>query len=66
MPREIFDGHQNLHFNTLTLSPTMANWVERWSKARVISLIGPIMWVSFARDGKMQLEACTMVFKKVQ
>jgi hypothetical protein len=48
----------------LTLSPTRANWVERWSKAWVISFIGPMMWISFARDGKTQLGACMMVSKK--
>jgi hypothetical protein len=29
MFEEIFDGFQNLHFDTLTLNPTKANWVER-------------------------------------
>jgi hypothetical protein len=43
----------SLHFNTLTLSSTRANWVERWLKAWVISLIGPTMWVSSTREGKM-------------
>jgi len=66
MPREILNGFQNLHFNTLTLSPTRANWVKRWSKAQIISYIGPTMWVSFAMDGKTQLRAHMMVFKKAQ
>jgi hypothetical protein len=52
MPIEILDGFQSLHFNTLTLRLTRANWVERWTKARKISLIGLMMWVSFVRDGK--------------
>jgi hypothetical protein len=46
------NGLQSLHFDTLTLSPIKINFVERWSKARVISLIGPMMWVSFVMDGK--------------
>ncbi len=50
---EIPNGLQSLHFDTLTLSLTKANWVKRWPKAHVISLIGPTMWVSFAKDGKM-------------
>jgi hypothetical protein len=66
MPKETFDGFQSLHFNTLTLSPTRANWVERWSKAQVISFIGPMMWISFARDGKTQLGTYMMVFKKAR
>jgi hypothetical protein len=33
MLEEIFNGLQSLHFDTLTLSPTKPNWVERWSKA---------------------------------
>jgi hypothetical protein len=41
-----------LHFDTLTLSPTRVNWIERWSKAQVISFISPTMWVLFVRDGK--------------
>jgi hypothetical protein len=65
MLEEILDGLQRLHFITLTLSPTKANWVERWSKGGIISLIGPTMCVSFARDGKTQLEACTIIFKSV-
>jgi len=52
MFKEILEGFQNLHFDTLTLSPIRANWVERWLKARVISLIRPKMWVSYAKDGK--------------
>jgi hypothetical protein len=31
---------QNLHFDILTISPTRTNRVKRWSKVRVISLIG--------------------------
>jgi len=54
---KISNGFQSLHFDTLTLSPTKGNWVERWSKAQVISLVDLIMWVSFARDGKTQLKA---------
>jgi hypothetical protein len=52
MLEKIFDGLQSLHFDILTLSPTRVNWVERWSKAGIISFIGPTMWVSSARDGK--------------
>jgi hypothetical protein len=52
MFEEILDGFQSLHFHTLTLSPTRANWVKRWSKVEIISLIGPMMCVSFDRDGK--------------
>ncbi len=63
---EILNGFQNLHFDTLTLSPIKANWVERWSKTQVTSLKGPMMWVSFAKDGKMQLGARAMVFRKVR
>jgi hypothetical protein len=66
MPKENHDGLQSLHFETLTLSPTKVNWVEMWSKAHVISLIGPMMWVSSIRDGKTQLGACVMVSKGVQ
>jgi hypothetical protein len=66
MPREIPNVLQSLHFDTLTLSPTKVNWVERWSKAQGISLIGPMMWVSSIRDGKMQLGARVMVSKGVQ
>jgi hypothetical protein len=50
----------------LTLSPIKANWIERWSKARIISPKGPMMWVSFARDGKTQLGVCVMVFRNVR
>jgi hypothetical protein len=50
---KILDGFQSLHFDTLTLSPTNVNWVERWSKAWVISFKGPMMWVSFVGDGNM-------------
>jgi hypothetical protein len=49
----------------LTLSPTRANWVERWSKAKTTSLTGPMMWVLFTRDGKTQLGALVMVSKNV-
>jgi hypothetical protein len=53
MSKEIHDGLQSLHFDTLTLSPTKVNWVEKWLKVQVISLIGPMMWVSSIIDGKM-------------
>jgi hypothetical protein len=33
---------------------------------RVILVISSTMRVSFAKDGKIQLGACTMVFKRVQ
>jgi hypothetical protein len=36
VPGEILDGLQSFHFDILTLSPTRANWVERWSKAHAI------------------------------
>jgi hypothetical protein len=52
MFEKIFDGLQSLHFNTLTLSPTKVNSIKRWSKARIISFIGPTMCVLFIRDGK--------------
>jgi hypothetical protein len=61
MPGEIPNGFQSLHFNTLTLSPTRANWVERWSQTRVISLIGPMMWVSSVTDGEMQFTTRNLV-----
>jgi hypothetical protein len=63
MFEEILDGLQSLHFDTLTLSPIKANWVERWSKVAIISLIRPTMWVLSAKDEKTQLGACTMVFR---
>ncbi len=47
-----FEGLQNLHFDTLTLSLTWANWAEGWSKVQESSFIGPTMWISSARDGK--------------
>jgi len=50
---QIIDGFQNLHFDTLTLNPTKAKWVERWSKVGIISLIGPTMWVLSAKDEKI-------------
>jgi len=65
MLEKILDGFQSLHFNTLTSSPIRANWVERWSKARIISLKRPTMWVLFIRDGKTQLRARVMVFRNV-
>jgi hypothetical protein len=52
MFEEFLDGLQNLHFDTLALSPTKVNQVERWSKVGIISIIGPTMWVLFARDEK--------------
>jgi len=50
MLEEILDGIQSLHFDTLTLNPTKANWVERWSKVGIILFIGPTMWVLFVKD----------------
>jgi hypothetical protein len=55
MLENIFEGLQSWHFYTLTLSPIEVNWVERWSKARIILLIGPIMWVLSTIDGQAQL-----------
>ncbi len=52
MLEKILDGFQSLHFNILTLSPTRGNWVERWSKVRIILFKWPMMWISFTRDGK--------------
>jgi hypothetical protein len=52
MFEDIPNGFQSLHFNTLTLSPTKVNWVERWSKAGTISFIGPTMCVLFTKDVK--------------
>jgi hypothetical protein len=49
----------------LTLSSITVNWVKRWSKAQIISLIGPTMWISFFKDGKMQLGAHAMVFRRI-
>jgi hypothetical protein len=66
MPRKIPNGLQSLHFDTLTLSLTRVNWVERWLKAWVISLIGPIVWVSSIRDGKTHLGAYAMVSTRVR
>jgi hypothetical protein len=63
---EIPDGLQSLHFHTLTLSPTRVNWVEKWSNTQIISFMGPMMWISSAKDGKTQLGARMMVFKKAQ
>ncbi len=65
MFKKISDGLQSLQFDTLTLSPTRVNWVERWSKAHIISLIGPMMWVSSTRDGRTQLGAHAMVYMKI-
>jgi hypothetical protein len=64
--RKIPNGFQSLQFDTLTLSPTRVNWVERWSNAWVISIKGPMMWVSFDRDGKTELGAHMMVSKRNQ
>jgi hypothetical protein len=66
MPKETPDGLQNLHFNTLTLSPISVNWVERWSKVWVISFKGPTMCVLFTRGGKIQLGACVIVFRRAR
>jgi hypothetical protein len=63
MFEEILDGFQSLHFHTLTLSSTR---VKRWSNIEIISLIGPMMCASFARDGKTQLRAHKMVFRNVR
>jgi len=52
MPKKIPNGFQSLHFDTLTLNPTRANWVKKWSKAWVISFKGPTMWVSSTRNIK--------------
>jgi hypothetical protein len=65
MLEEICDGFQSLHFNTLTLSPIRANWVERQLKVGIISLKRPTMWVSFVRDGKTQLGVRAMVCRNV-
>jgi hypothetical protein len=65
MFKEIPNGIQRLHFDTLTLSPIKVNWVERWLKVGMISFIGPTMWVSSTRDEKTQLRACIMVFRNV-
>jgi hypothetical protein len=53
MLKNILNELQSLHFDTLTLSLTRVNWVERWSKVREILFIGLTMWVSFVKDGKM-------------
>jgi len=66
MPKKIPNGFQSLHFDTLTLSPTKANWVKRWSKVGINSFIGPTMWVSSVRARKTQLRACTMVSRSVR
>jgi hypothetical protein len=60
MFEEILNGLQSLHFGTSTFSPTKANWVERWSKVRIILLIRPTMWVLSIKDEKTQFGACTM------
>jgi hypothetical protein len=65
MPEKIFHGLQSLHFDTLTLNPTKVNWVERWSKEKIISIKRPTMWVSFVKDGKTQWGPHTMVFRNV-
>jgi hypothetical protein len=63
---EIFyDGFQSLHFNTLTLSPTRVNWVERQLMVGIISFKRPTMWLSFTRDGKTQLGGRAMVCRNV-
>jgi hypothetical protein len=63
---EIIDGLQTLHFDTLTLRSTRANWVKRWSNAQIISLISSTMWVSSTKDEKMQLRTCAMIFRKAR
>ncbi len=55
MFEEILNGFQCLHFDILTLSPTKVNWVERWSKVGIISLIRLTMWVLSTKDLKTQL-----------
>jgi hypothetical protein len=52
MLKGILDGLQSLHFDTLTLNPTRVNSVKRWSTARIISFMGPMMYVLSVRDGK--------------
>jgi hypothetical protein len=52
MLEKILDGFHSLHFDTLTLSPIKANWVERWAKAETISFKGPMMCKLFTKDGK--------------
>jgi hypothetical protein len=64
MLEKIPDGLQSLHFNTLTLSSTMVNWVKRWSKVEIISFIKFTIWVSSVKDGKTQL-GHAMVFRIV-
>jgi len=66
MLEKIFEGFQSLHFDTLILSPIQVNWVERWSKARIILLIRPMMWVLSIKGGKTKLGAYIMVFRSVQ
>jgi hypothetical protein len=52
MLKKIFDGLQSLHFDTMTLSPTRANSIKRWSKVGTISFIGPTMCELSIKDGK--------------
>jgi hypothetical protein len=64
MLKEIPNGLESLHFDTLTLSPTKVNWVKRWSKVQIISFIGPMKWVLSTRDGKTQPRVHVMVFRR--
>jgi hypothetical protein len=66
MLKEIPNGLESLHFDTLTLSPIKVNWVKRWSKVQVIPFIGPMKWVLSTKDGKTQLGVHVMVFKRAR
>jgi hypothetical protein len=66
MLKKILNGLQSLHFYTLTVSPTRANYVEKRSKVGIISLIGLTMCVLFIGDGKTQLGVNTMVSRNAQ
>jgi len=66
MLERILDGLQNLHFDTLTLSPIKANLVKRWSKVETISFIGLTMCVLSVRDVNIWLGVHAMVSKKAQ
>jgi hypothetical protein len=49
MLENILEGFpESLHFDTLTLSPIQANWVERWSKVRIISFITLLQFMVFS------------------
>jgi len=66
MPKDNLNELQNLPFDGLTLSPTKANWVEKWSKAGIISFIKSTMWVLFTKDEKTQLGVHAMIFRNVR